>query len=61
MANLVIIEIGAGTGVPTVRYECESQLGTLVRINPRDPQVSLGGISLPIGGLEALRQIAERL
>ncbi len=61
MANLAIIEIGAGTGVPTVRYECESQLGTLVRINPRDPQVSLGGISLPIGGLEALRQIAERL
>lgn len=59
--KLAIVEIGAGTAVPTVRYECESQFGTLIRINPRDPLVPAGGISVPLGGLEALKQIDERL
>ena len=42
-AGLVIIEMGAGSAVPTVRMTSErvaNRLGaTLVRINPREPQV----------------------
>lgn len=61
VAGLTVIEIGAGTGVPTVRYECESKFATLIRVNPRDPLVPSGGISLPMGGLEALQAIADRM
>jgi hypothetical protein len=56
-ANLAIIECGAGLAVPTVRYECESRPGALIRVNPREPQVPEDGISLPLGALTALRQI----
>jgi NAD-dependent SIR2 family protein deacetylase len=65
--KLVVIEIGAGNFVPTVRYESEhtsSQLnGTLIRINPGDYEVpeSYGdkAIPLPLGGLAALQRIDE--
>jgi NAD-dependent SIR2 family protein deacetylase len=59
--RLVVIEIGAGTGVPTVRYECERRLGTLIRINPRDTSVPSDGISIPLGGLDALQGIEALL
>ncbi len=55
--RLAIVEIGAGTAVPTVRYQCEAQVGTLIRINPRDSHVPGGGIPLPLGGLEALEAL----
>jgi len=55
--RLVVIEIGAGTHVPTIRLECESAAGTLIRINPREPQAPAGAISLPLGALDALTQI----
>jgi NAD-dependent SIR2 family protein deacetylase len=53
-SRVVAIEIGAGLAIPTVRYECERQGGVLVRINPREAQTRHGGISLSMGGLEAL-------
>ncbi len=56
-ARLVIIEIGAGLAVPSVRYESECSEGTLIRINPRESDTPPGGISLPVGGLIALQQI----
>jgi len=60
-AELVIVEIGAGTAVPTVRYTSErvaSRFGaTLIRINPREPQVPPGQIGLPMGAVEALERI----
>ncbi len=56
-SRLATIELGAGLAVPTVRYECECRPGTLIRINPREAEVSPGGISLPVGALEALRAI----
>ncbi|MEI8381281.1 MAG: Sir2 family NAD-dependent protein deacetylase [Planctomycetota bacterium] len=56
-ARLVIIEIGAGLAVPSVRYESECSEGTLIRINPRESDTPPGGISLPVGGLIALKQI----
>lgn len=60
-ARLVTIELGAGLAVPTVRYECECRPGTLIRINPREAEVPQGGISLPVGALEALREIDARI
>lgn len=56
-SRLVTIELGAGLAVPTVRYECECRPGTLIRINPREAVVPRGGISLPVGALEGLREI----
>jgi NAD-dependent SIR2 family protein deacetylase len=63
--RLVIVECGAGRAVPTVRMTCEQIAGTrgaiLVRINPREPEVPTGHVSLSLGALEALRAIDERL
>jgi len=67
-AKVVIVEVGAGTAVPTIRMECERLVlrtfrrrqATLVRINidqsfvPRDaPAIGIGGH----GALEALRKL----
>ena len=59
--NYVVIELGAGKAVPTVRWESESQQATLIRINPRDSDVREGDISIPAGSLEALQKIEEFL
>jgi NAD-dependent SIR2 family protein deacetylase len=63
--RIAVIECGAGTAVPTVRYFCEevaaSPLATLIRINPREPLVPLGHLSLPIGALEGLRALARSM
>ena len=57
-ARLVVIELGAGTAIPTVRRQAElasAGSGALLRINPREPEVRHGrGISLPLNSLEAL-------
>lgn len=55
--QMAVIEIGAGKAVPTVRIESESHKGRLVRINPRDPDVPTGGISIALGALEGLSRI----
>ncbi len=64
-ARLLIIELGAGSAVPTVRMTSErvarSLDATLVRINPREPHAPHGQVSLPLGALEALEAIDERL
>ena len=64
-ARLVVVELGAGTAVPTVRRHAElasAASGDLVRINPREPQVRHGhGVSLPMGALEAVEAIDERV
>ncbi|MBI3925209.1 MAG: NAD-dependent protein deacetylase [Armatimonadetes bacterium] len=60
----VIVECGAGAAIPTVRYFCERESDRempLVRINPRDPQVPDGHISLAAGALEALDAIDRAL
>lgn len=59
--RLVVIELGAGSAVPTVRIECESAGGTLIRINPRETDAPEGCISLPLGALEALTQLDAHL
>lgn len=64
-ARLTIVEIGAGSAVPTVRMTSErlaARAGaTLVRINPREPQVPLGQIGIPLRAVETLQAIGERL
>jgi NAD-dependent SIR2 family protein deacetylase len=59
--QLVVIELGAGTAVPTVRLECESAGGIIIRINPREGTVPAGGFALPLGSLEALKQLDAQL
>lgn len=58
----VIIEIGAGQSIPTVRRFSENQNGFLIRINPieleRSGETYLG---FRMGGLEALRGILAAL
>lgn len=63
--DLAVIEVGAGTAVPTVRLTSEHlarSLGaTLIRINPREPRAPERAIELPLTALEALEAIDRRL
>jgi NAD-dependent SIR2 family protein deacetylase len=64
-ARLAIVEVGAGTAVPTVRMTSEQLAhrpgATLIRLNLREPQVPTGHLGLALGGLEGLRAIRERI
>jgi NAD-dependent SIR2 family protein deacetylase len=64
-AKLVVIECGAGQAVPTVRVSCENLArdlgGTLVRINPREPGVPAGQLSIPLNALDALLSLDARI
>jgi NAD-dependent SIR2 family protein deacetylase len=63
--SVVVVECGAGSAVPTVRWQCERVAGefggTLVRINPGEPHGPAGTVSFAAGALETLRAIDERL
>ena len=62
-SRFVLIELGAGLAVPTIRnfgekFVKRSKKATLIRINPRDNYISeYIGISLKCGALDGLRQI----
>jgi NAD-dependent SIR2 family protein deacetylase len=60
-ARLVIVELGAGMAVPTIRIMSEDFTaapgGTLIRINPREPEVPPGHIAIPMGALAAIRAL----
>lgn len=63
--SMAIVEMGAGSAIPTIRLLGE-RLGrapsaTLIRINPREPHVPPPHISLPCGALEGLEGIAREL
>ncbi|MEI2635817.1 MAG: Sir2 family NAD-dependent protein deacetylase [Methylotenera sp.] len=56
--NVVIIELGAGKDIPTVRHYGEMLGWPLIRINPRDFELgSSSGVSLPMGALDGLNAI----
>jgi NAD-dependent SIR2 family protein deacetylase len=61
----VILEMGAGLSVPTIRIMSEDFIdrpgGRLIRINPREPDAPAGHLAIPTGALSALRAIDERL
>lgn len=62
--KLVVVELGAGLGIPTVRLFGEQVMyvkqATLIRINPREPEVPSDGdaISLAGGARETLLALA---
>ena len=64
-ARLTVIELGAGTAIPTVRYTSErvpEQLhGNLIRINPLEAGGPYGCFSLAMGALEGIRRLEEAL
>ncbi|MGM9483913.1 SIR2 family NAD-dependent protein deacylase [Roseateles sp. NT4] len=62
----VVVELGAGTAVPSVRHFSQLVVaahgGQILRINVREPQVAAAfGIGLGLGALEALQALARRL
>jgi NAD-dependent SIR2 family protein deacetylase len=61
-ARLVVLEIGAGTAVPTVRRQAElaaASNGALIRINTREPAVRHGhGVSIAAPARDALQALA---
>jgi NAD-dependent SIR2 family protein deacetylase len=62
---LVVVEIGAGTALPTVRREAElasAASGALVRINVREPDVRHGrGVAIAAPAMKALQALRERV
>ena len=63
--KLLVIECGAGSAVPTVRFQSEQladrQDATVVRINVREPVIALPNISIPEPAGETLSRIDEIL
>ncbi len=63
--KIVVVEMGAGSAVPTIRYLSErlgSQPGTtVIRINPREPQIGRPHLSLACGALAGLQEIDDLL
>ncbi|KAA9152425.1 NAD-dependent protein deacetylase [Amycolatopsis acidicola] len=63
--NLVVVELGAGRAVPTVRRYAElasAATGALIRINPREPEIRHNrGVSLPYRALETLTALDDLL
>ena len=60
--RVAVLELGAGTAVPTVRMQCErvaSARGALIRINPRESFGPRGTIELPLGALAACEALAK--
>lgn len=57
-ANLVVVEMGAGSAIPTIRNLSEQlgrrQSARVIRINPREAQISAPHLSFPCGSTAAL-------
>ena len=63
--RLLVVELGAGTAVPTIRFTSE-RLGRrgdarVVRVNPREPEIESPHLSLPVGALQGLQGIQRAL
>ncbi|HJW04624.1 MAG TPA: Sir2 family NAD-dependent protein deacetylase [Azospira sp.] len=60
--RLVVIELGAGTAIPTVRWFGEMRGAPLIRINPGEPDVaSSRSVAIAAGALTALSQLEQHL
>jgi NAD-dependent SIR2 family protein deacetylase len=64
-ARLVVVELGAGTAVPSVRHASEEMIdrlgAKLIRINPREPEVPPGQIGIAQGAAETIDRICRAL
>jgi NAD-dependent SIR2 family protein deacetylase len=63
--QLVVIEMGAGSAIPTIRNLSE-QLGRqqqtrVLRINPREPQIDAPHLAFAMGAVAALNKIETKL
>ncbi|HEY6896300.1 MAG TPA: Sir2 family NAD-dependent protein deacetylase [Rhodocyclaceae bacterium] len=60
--RLLVIELGAGTAIPSVRRYGESRGAALIRINPRDAAVARPrDVALPLGALAGLQALNSAL
>jgi NAD-dependent SIR2 family protein deacetylase len=63
--KLAVIELGAGTHIPSVRHFSEEQAmhGVLIRINPLESRkpAPIKGVSIAAGALETMRGINDAL
>lgn len=63
--RIVVVELGAGTAIPTIRFLSERlgsrQEGILIRINPRESDINHPHISLPCGALDGLKKIDSEI
>lgn len=62
LSNTVVVEMGAGTAIPTVREfgeEIQESGATLIRINPREAQGPVGTISIFDGAQDSLVAIDQ--
>lgn len=63
--RVVVLEVGAGTAIPTIRRLGEDLVArgraTLVRVNPQASESDEPAIPVRMGALEALRRIEEAL
>ncbi len=64
-AKVAVVEIGAGSAIPTVRLLSESVArdtgGMLIRINPREAEIARGGAGLLTTAADGIQRICERL
>lgn len=64
-ARVAVVELGAGTAIPTVRRTSERLAsapgGTLIRVNVREPEVPPGHVGIAEGALAALTTIDQIL
>ncbi len=62
-AKVAVVEIGAGTAIPSVRHQSESVAhdldAALIRINPREAEVPAGGLGLKLGAKTAIERICK--
>jgi len=63
--RIVVVEMGAGSAIPTIRNLSERlghrQQTTVLRINPREPQIGAPHHSFASGAVAALENIEEQL
>lgn len=58
----VVIELGAGTAIPSVRLFGERQEAPIIRINPAEEPGEHGGVlGIPLGALAALKALRDAL
>ncbi|MCK5912992.1 MAG: NAD-dependent deacetylase, partial [Desulfuromusa sp.] len=64
-SKMVVIEMGAGSAIPTIRHLSEQlgqqQQATVLRINPREPQIRAPHFSFSGGAVEVLSQLQKTL
>jgi NAD-dependent SIR2 family protein deacetylase len=63
-ATMAVVECGAGTAIPSVRSFARNVAdteGTLIRVNPREPQVPVQHVGLAMGAVNALERLDAML